>query len=346
MSRLAGILILFIVSSTLSYEKKEIDISYLENYNPKVKDKSVPLNKTGNIRIRSYNRKGLIFIDSVYRGTKEIELALDTGKHIIYEQLSNKIVNDTVLYLKRDYSNKLYLGPKRSAVEINIGFGYCRVILDNEKDYSMPILTIRGNLIYKNNWNIGITGGINILDYLNGVSQSDLNDLDYKLNDNENSKDYYSGGFIDLYRVFKKGRLLKFGLGIKAGIGAYYSKHYFDTLTSATFIKRDPEDPYNYKKYQSFEALALARISKRDMFLEFGGPAISSKIGSEKFNFTIDCFASIASRSFSYYDYEIDPIDDKLLYNYSYIRTSNWREDKDDSLSLILHLLGFLTFKF
>lgn len=345
MLRLIGLLFFVFAGLAFSYEKKEIDISYLENYNPNIKDKNIPLNKTGNVNVRAYNRRGLIFIDSIYKGYKDIDLSLDTGKHLIYEQFGNKIVNDTTIYLNNDYSGKLNLGPKRKFFQVSGGIGYCRVIIEDETDMSLPVLNIKGNLIYKHNWSFGISGSINILEAFNRPRFYSDYKLDNKLTDDERNSMFYCGGFFELYKMFYPSRYLNVGIGLRAGIGTFHSTNYIDTLATVTLVKRDPDVPHNYKKYQYTDVPGFARIEKRKYTIELGGPSISMGIGNEKFKFTLDISSSLADLNYSAESVDEVLLDESIDYDYDYIRYANGYIN-EDKLVLILHLLAFLSLKF
>ncbi len=328
-----------------AYEKKEIDISYLGKNNLISEDRSIPRNKTGNITIKAYNRSGLIFIDSIYKGYKKIELALDTGKHTIYEQIGNKIVNDTVLSMQNDFYGRLNLGPKKSRFEINAGLGYCRVIMKDEKDLSLPVLNLKGNIIYKKNWSIGLSGAINFFEYFK-TGYDDTRNLNYKMTEDEKYTEFYGGGFLELHRVLSPSSLVNVGIGMKAGLGAFLSKKYTDTLITATFVIRDPDDPYNHSKKTYFDATVFSRLRERETLFEVGGPSVFLQIGTSRIKFTLDVNGMIASRSLYIYSVNEVPLDEDLEYDYMHSITSNGDEDEYEMFPIILHAQAYISFKF
>lgn len=339
------LIVCLLVLNVSAYEKKEIDISYLEKNNLNTEDRVIPANKTGNVTIRTYNRDGLIFIDSIYHGIKEIELALDSGKHLIFEKLGDKIVNDTIMHFDNEFSGKLNLGPKRKELEINAGLGYCRIIMKDEKDLSLPVLNLKGNIICKKNWIIGLSGSINVIDYFK-TNYDDTRNLNYKMTEDEKYTEFYSGGFLELHRNFSPSSLINVGVGMKAGVGAFFSKKYTDTLITATFVIRDPEDPYNHSKKTYFEATAFSRLREKEYFFEVGGPSVFIQIGTSRVRFTVNVNGTIGARSRYIYSVNEEPLDEDLEYDYMYFSTSDGDEYENEMLPIILHTQAYISFKF
>lgn len=310
-STLFTFIILTFSISIFAYEKKLIDISHLE---VEQNIESIPDGKSTNVKVKTYNRDGLIFIDDKYYGRRNVEIALDTGVHFFQEFKDKKVIWQDSVNVNNRFNKIIKLGPKKVRPFAGIEIGYRANISALDYDINFMIATLKGGIVYKNRWTHFLSATIapfelSEYEYYGWYGP----DLDDEIKEDPNV--FHLSGYYSLMRQYNVKKYLDVGIGGRVGISFTNSETLFDDTISMRYYIYDSNSS-DYVANESFFGEGFARIEEEYTYTSLGGIVFSLGVALSRFQLQLKGGIDIGVIDKDYFIVDVLPFEPKENYDY------------------------------